>query len=45
MKRPIRIVLWLIAAGAMIAIVVVGLETRRVWKGYHDTIIITGGPF
>lgn len=45
MKRPIRITLWLIAASALIAIVVVGLEARRVWKGYHDTIIITGGPF
>jgi hypothetical protein len=45
MKKPIRIALWLIAAGAMVAIVVVGLESRRVLKGYHDTIIITGGPF
>lgn len=35
----------MIAAGAMITIVVVSLETRRVWRGYHNTIIITGGPF
>jgi hypothetical protein len=45
MKKTIRIALWLIAAGTMMAIVVVGLEARRVLKGYHDTIIISGGSF
>ena len=45
MKKPLKIGLGLIAAVAVISIVVVGLEVRRIWNGYHDTEIISGGPF
>jgi hypothetical protein len=45
MKKPIKIVLWLIAACSMIAIMIVGLEVRRIWNGYHDTIVIADSSF
>jgi hypothetical protein len=45
MKKPLKLVLRLLAALAIIAIIVVGLKVRRIWNGYHDTKIIANGPF
>lgn len=45
MKKTLKFMLRLFAALAIIALVVVALKVRRIWKGYHDTKIIAHGPF
>ena len=45
MKKRLSIILWLIAAGGIIAIFLTFLQFQRLSNGYHDTIIVTNGPF
>lgn len=45
MKKPFKVTLRLIAAAALVALVVFGAKTYKLWHGYHETKIIASGPF
>jgi hypothetical protein len=45
MKKQFNVMLRLMAAAALIVLVVFGAKTYKIFHGYHETKIITNGPF